>query len=651
MAPTTRYVQQNLFNVNHKPLEVKTLLETELTEELVLQLIGEPPSNHSTTIGLSGGYTSSGILNSLAVSINPRIVLIQFKAKTKADETAVVTARKLLSDTILCRPNAVLYAFDMGPLALALYDDHSLLIEAGVDIQSACSCESPRIPLQAMKFMVKSTQAAKIYPDNIRDVFASPVRSLEKPETSHALAMRAWLASYVPTLGDMEERLREVPRINTKSIPTDRLLMLAQFTRTSQIQDSSRPQRTAHDFTAITAIDKKFKLESERFQTRLRNQGSGTPSQIELAVKDQYGGEFVTQAKPHTVNGRQGTLVVSGTIEGKTVTAIASVDSDGQTMAEQHRDASILAILQGTSPLFENPFLRTIWPDLEEVVWPEEKFPTHDTPPPLSYQYPLNESQQSAVEAMLTLTDDSRLVLVQGPPGTGKTTVIGAFVQSAVDAEWDGIWLLAQSNVAVKNIAEKLDKIGFNDFRLLVSKDFHLGWHEHLYHSISRNIVRSDDIKKAARELKGVKVILCTLSMLSNPRIDIITSKVPLKYMVVDEASQIAVSDYIAPLEAFSTLQKICFIGDDKQLPPYGQDEIPDLQSIFEISHFREKALFLDIQYRMPPHIGDMISAAVYDGQLHSNPEHGVSGLASFFVDVDGATEKQQKTSWEVGKY
>ena len=89
--------------------------------------------------------------------------------------------------------------------------------------------------------------------------------------------------------------------------------------------------------------------------------------------------------------------------------------------------------------------------------------------------------------------------------------------------------------------------------------------HEHLYHRISRNIIRSDNLRKAAQELKGVKVILSTLSMLSNPRIDVVTSKVPLKFMVVDEASQIAVSDYISPLESFQTLQKICFIGDDKQ--------------------------------------------------------------------------------------
>ena len=195
-----------------------------------------------------------------------------------------------------------------------------------------------------------------------------------------------------------------------------------------------------------------------------------------MTVQDRYGGEFIVQATPREVTGRQGTLKTRNTVEGKVVTAVASIDADQQTMAEQRRDASILLVLQGTIQLFDNPFLRTIWPDQEEVVWPEEQFPAHDAPPPLSYQFPLNESQQSAVESMLTLTNDSRLVLIQGPPGTGKTTVIGAFVQSAVDAGWGGIWLLAQSNVAVKNIAEKLDKIGFLDFRLLVSRDFHLGW-------------------------------------------------------------------------------------------------------------------------------------------------------------------------------
>jgi hypothetical protein len=46
--------------------------------------------------------------------------------------------------------------------------------------------------------------------------------------------------------------------------------MLGQFTKTGQLQDSKRPQETLHDFTAVSARDNKFNLNSERFQTRIR---------------------------------------------------------------------------------------------------------------------------------------------------------------------------------------------------------------------------------------------------------------------------------------------------------------------------------------------------------------------------------------------
>lgn len=44
------------------------------------------------------------------------------------------------------------------------------------------------------------------------------------------------------------------------------------------------------------------------------------------------------------------------------------------------------------------------------------------------------------------------------------------------------------------------------------------------------------------------------------------TEIVPVETLIVDEASQVEIGDYLIPLSRFhNTLQKIVFIGDDKQ--------------------------------------------------------------------------------------
>jgi hypothetical protein len=121
------------------------------------------------------------------------------------------------------------------------------------------------------------------------------------------------------------------------------------------------------------------------------------------------------------------------------------------------------------------------------------------------------------------------------------------------------------------------------------------------------------------RLLGGSRVILCTLSTLANSKVSTcgLTQLVPVRTVVVDEASQIEVGDYVPLLHLFSrTLEKMVCIGDDKQrtcflvdcegdeadhgsfrsVPPYGQDDVPDLQSIFELDHLRHDEVFLDTQ-------------------------------------------------------
>jgi regulator of nonsense transcripts 1 len=52
----------------------------------------------------------------------------------------------------------------------------------------------------------------------------------------------------------------------------------------------------------------------------------------------------------------------------------------------------------------------------------------------------------------------------------------------------------------------------------------------------------------------------------------------------------------------------------------------------------------------MPPEIGEIISEAIYDGELKSNPLHPVTEetISCYFIDVPEGREAKAETSWKV---
>ena len=95
--------------------------------------------------------------------------------------------------------------------------------------------------------------------------------------------------------------------------------------------------------------------------------------------------------------------------------------------------------------------------------------------------------------------------------------------------------------------------------------------HEHLYERISANVIQSDNFKFVRRSMfDGCQVVLCTLAMLSSRSFQStsIRSWVPLTTLVVDEASQIEIGNYLPVFTRYLTIRKVCFIGDDKQRKP-----------------------------------------------------------------------------------
>ena len=78
----------------------------------------------------------------------------------------------------------------------------------------------------------------------------------------------------------------------------------------------------------------------------------------------------------------------------------------------------------------------------------------------------------------------------------------------------------------------------------------------------------ADDYVANERLLAGARVILCTLSMFANNKFQSagFTRIVPVDIVIIDEASQIEIGDYMPLLSKFGkTIRKLVFIGDDKQ--------------------------------------------------------------------------------------
>jgi AAA domain len=349
---------------------------------------------------------------------------------------------------------------------------------------------------------------------------------------------------------------------------------------------------------------------------------------------------FSAPGEAGRVRGKSAHIDVAHNLEDQVITSITSSGRDAPMQAESERSNTILHMLQRLLPLFDNHWMQAIWFPDQPVNWPVS-FSTSKAPTIEILEHPnvpLNESQNLALTKMLSPTLDTAITLVKGPPGTGKTTVIATYVISAIAAGKRGIWLMAQSNVAVKNIAEKLVKLGFLSFKLIVSQNFHYQWwvtillrsyhfnsfvrHEHLYEEIKSNIIVSTALPKQSalkKVLNDSQVILCTLDMLSNPKLKKLglTVAIPIINVIIDEASQIEVGQYVPLFKLFGhSLRKLCFIGDDNQcrslsccarrelnlfqVPPHAQDNLLNLQSIFELTHLKESVTFLDTQCESP---------------------------------------------------
>ncbi|KAF9007590.1 P-loop containing nucleoside triphosphate hydrolase protein [Cyathus striatus] len=506
-------------------IHVTTIEDVELAHEPELLDVFD----HPRPLGLSPGYDTRDCLVALAIADDKNCYIVEFpppKFDRKQNARKPLSkeaeqGRAILQERILCRTTGDRYAFDMAPLSMSLSSINLRVVNA-IDIQSAYS-PVDRKPLTAIREAIGDT--VKIIEENILDVFRNPVYDKTNRNRFTDLGLRAWVSQFLAGYGNAEVTFANAKRIDTLNLTSEKISMISKVTQDRLRLDLIKPGEKTHRGVA-TRFDSNGKVDllSPSFSNRFRGNEN-----VRIRMNGQNG-EVVQRGRIAGTAKRAGSVATDRDFSSITSVDVRVIGRDDPTTAEARRDATLLRVLQGEYNLLnDSPWTQNVWfptPD-GRFIWPEDWAKEAIVQPPSSPPtFPseiednlarLNTSQQRAINTMISSDDSHRLVLIQGPPGTGKTSVIAAFVQMVDIMGYRGIWLVAKSNVAVKNIAEKLLSVNFTSWRLIVSRDFKDGW--------------------------------------------AVLPIIPLNTLIVDEASQIEIGSYIPIFSDMKTLRKYLLMG------------------------------------------------------------------------------------------
>lgn len=227
----------------------------------------------------------------------------------------------------------------------------------------------------------------------------------------------------------------------------------------------------------------------------------------------------------------------------------------------------------------------------------------------------LNENQAGLIRSALAARD---YYLVQGPPGTGKTSTFLTRLVSERLKEKDSIAIVAFTNRAVDEIAQRLEKKGVAFVRLGSRQAVAAGLQRH---------IDELDVEGARGFMAAQRVFLSTVATMTSQLENLRTLKDDLHTLVVDEASQLDEAQLAGMLLSF---EKYILIGDQNQLPPIVTQDpslcmvtepiltqmgMRDLsESIFErlVRNAQQKGWeeaygMLDTHYRMHAHISALV--------------------------------------------
>ncbi|KAI0333205.1 hypothetical protein GY45DRAFT_320850 [Cubamyces sp. BRFM 1775] len=492
-------------------------------------------------VGVSMRLSGKGVITAVALATETTVLQLNMEGLT-AGSNAQSSTNALAA--LLGRSDCLLAGIGMPRIALLLRHQHQADGHA-IDL-----------PLLHKNMVKEGLPSPGILAKELlgQGALEFKINALWYRDTNDALCLRAWLSACIASKSKNE--ILASLKLRTHHLPTSHLQCLSVIAMNIELLEAMKPTQMQNEFKDVFVTKGgEIRLLNSRFKSRVRKS-----RQTRVEFND---GKMI--ARPVGATGKHTTLTISGgRVRAKEITHIRVLGREEATCAELARDFFITQILQGEMVLDVSPFVRMLW-------FPNRQKNKKAKKPATDEQFAsLNDSQRRVAAEMIA--DGEPLVIAHGPPGTGKTSTIAAALKYWQDAK-QAVWVVAQSNVGVKNIARSIVKKHIN-FRLIVSKEFHFEWHEHLYTTVEDKIIRSDELFGTnfdpVHRIGKAKIILSTLSMLSNPWM--VTSGIyahcPVQYLVVDEASQIDTVEFMHLFDKFDKLDrlhKVCMFGDPEQ--------------------------------------------------------------------------------------
>ena len=260
----------------------------------------------------------------------------------------------------------------------------------------------------------------------------------------------------------------------------------------------------------------------------------------------------------------------------------------------------------------------------------------------------LIEASKRAVHAL-----DRSWLVIQGPPGAGKTYTTSHLIVSLIRAG-KTVGVASNSHKAIDNVLNAIEKhlIENGESVRLLGQKKDSGGEGYTGSGFIESVTGNDEIDAT------VPIIAGTAWAFARP--ELAASR---DVLFVDEAGQVSLGNLVAMA---TSAKSIVLVGDQMQLAQPIQGAHPRDSGRSALDHLLEghavvppeRGIFLSKTWRMHPDLCAFVSAAVYEGKLHSeagcatqrlvltkdaHPALKIAGLSFVPVEHEGCRQKSNE--------